>query len=383
MKRCVVVHSGSRDSYQVALALMEKGYLSALVTDDYRLRKNRPEVLAPKVVTSWTALFLALAHRFLKHGYINKLKDDALSAKALSVANRKKAEVVLAYSYYSSAVFQSHKGRKVLFQLHPHPKSVRRILLDEIALNPKGRVSLEQEHELLLSENEFGKLSTEAFAADTVITASSFTKHTLVENGISESRIRVVPYGVDLSSFRSSADGKHGSEFHILFVGSWNQRKGLSYLVSAVAKLREEYPVVLHVCGRGITDRSLVTDILSGGVEFHSNISHSELTALYRACDVFVFPSLCEGFGHVILEAMSSGLPVITTKNTAGADTIEHGKEGFLVPIRDVDLLVEYLELLCKDRQLCREIGMNARIKAEQFTYEKFRERIIAVIDEE
>jgi glycosyltransferase involved in cell wall biosynthesis len=122
---------------------------------------------------------------------------------------------------------------------------------------------------------------------------------------------------------------------------------------------------------------------LSGGVEFHSNISHSELTALYRACDVFVFPSLCEGFGHVILEAMSSGLPVITTKNTAGADTIEHGKEGFLVPIRDVDLLVEYLELLCKDRQLCREIGMNARIKAEQFTYEKFRERIIAVIDEE
>jgi glycosyltransferase involved in cell wall biosynthesis len=383
MKRCIVVHSGNRDAYQVALALVEKGYLAALVTDDFFLRKKTPKALKSKVVTSWTALFLSLVQRFLKHGQINKLKDDALSSKALRTAKRYKADTVLAYSYYSSIVFSSYTGRKVLFQLHPHPVSVRRILMEEVRLNPKSKISLEQEHELLLSDNEFYKLSNEAIAADLVIAASSFTKQTLEENGIPGSRIRVVPYGVDLGSFRGSPDAKSGSVFHILFVGSWNQRKGLSYLVSAVAKLREKYSVVLHICGRGITDRSLVTDILSEGVEFHSNVSHDELTALYRNSNVFVFPSLCEGFGHVILEAMSSGLPVITTRNTAGADTIEHGKEGFLVPIRDVNALEEWLEVLCKNRPLCSQMGINARLKAEQFTYKKFREGIISVIDEQ
>ena len=71
------------------------------------------------------------------------------------------------------------------------------------------------------------------------------------------------------------------------------------------------------------------------------NVSREELVLELQRADVFVFPSLVESFALVLLEAMSVGLPVITTSNTAGPDIMREGIDGFVGPIRDVDFLVE------------------------------------------
>jgi glycosyltransferase involved in cell wall biosynthesis len=103
---------------------------------------------------------------------------------------------------------------------------------------------------------------------------------------------------------------------------------------------------------------------------------HAEVLAEMAAHDVFVFPSLFEGFGLVLLEAMAMGLPIITTAHTAGPDLIDEGVEGFIVPIRSAEAIAEKLELLRSDRALSEEIGKKARARAALFTWERYEARL-------
>ena len=91
--------------------------------------------------------------------------------------------------------------------------------------------------------------------------------------------------------------------------------------------------------------------------------------------DVFVFPSLFEGFALVILEAMAAGLPVITTPNTAGPDLIEDGKEGLIVPAGDVKALQTAMESLLNDPERAQAMGRAAHEKAKEYTWERYGER--------
>jgi glycosyltransferase involved in cell wall biosynthesis len=104
-----------------------------------------------------------------------------------------------------------------------------------------------------------------------------------------------------------------------------------------------------------------------------------ELREIYRQADVFVFPTLVEGMGIVVLEAMASGLPVITTPNGPG-DIVRDGVDGFLVPPRDVDAIVERLERLRADPQLRQEMARNARIRAQEFTWDAYRKKTVVAL---
>jgi glycosyltransferase involved in cell wall biosynthesis len=84
-----------------------------------------------------------------------------------------------------------------------------------------------------------------------------------------------------------------------------------------------------------------------------------------------VLPSLIEGFGHVILEAMSSGLPVICTTNTAGPDLFLSHNEGFIIPIRDSDAIVASLDQLLTDKSKLKSMGRSAAATARIFTWER------------
>ena len=94
---------------------------------------------------------------------------------------------------------------------------------------------------------------------------------------------------------------------------------------------------------------------------------------------MFVFPSLLEGMGLVVLEAMASGLPVITTPNGPG-DLVRDGVDGFVVPIRDVDAIVEKLEYLRAHPEDRLRMGQNARERAKEFTWEQYRATTAAFV---
>ena len=98
------------------------------------------------------------------------------------------------------------------------------------------------------------------------------------------------------------------------------------------------------------------------------------------AHDVFVFPSLFEGFGLVLLEALAMGLPVITTAHTAGPDLIHEGVEGFIVPIRDSAAIAACLELLHCDRARLAEMSRQARCRAREFSWASYEDTLAACV---
>jgi glycosyltransferase involved in cell wall biosynthesis len=96
--------------------------------------------------------------------------------------------------------------------------------------------------------------------------------------------------------------------------------------------------------------------------------------------DVFVFPSLFEGFGLVLLEAMAMGLPIITTPHTAGPDLITDGIEGFIVPIRSADAIAGRLDLLRRNPDLRTDMGERARRRAAEFTWEQYGDSLATCV---
>jgi glycosyltransferase involved in cell wall biosynthesis len=288
---------------------------------------------------------------------------------------------LLSYSYYGYAAFQSfgvNRWPKVLMQVHPHPTSVRKILYSELECSEFGTDSLLGEQELSSDQNRFEMLATEAHLADHCIVASNFTKLTLIENGVPEQRIHRVPYGVDISAHK--VRDERNSTFRVVFVGQMVQRKGLEYLLKAWSKLQLPN-AELVLAGRGRVDTKLLAAFQSNFV-YMSDLSDRKLEELYDCSDVFCMPSLVEGFGLVYLEALACGLPVIATPNTGAADIVREGREGFIVPIRDVEALAEKLEWAYQNRSALAEMRIAARTLAAQYSWARFRQGIKMAIEE-
>lgn len=385
-KKYILVHSGARDQYKVAEYLYKNDKLAYFVTDDIFLRKNYKNLIPSNLISiSIKALIFRVLEKLFPSLKFNKLKDGYLSKKAGNLSLRKHLPI-FSYSYYGKEAFKkTDQHPKILFQLHPHPLSVKKILEHEININPLSKNSLSQEIELKYTLDEFLELTEESRLADFFIVASSFTKKTLIENGINENKIEVVPYGVDITkytprkSFRKINKGDHIS---LLFVGSFNQRKGLSYLLQAVSELQaENINLSLTLCGRGIMDLEIIDKYNLLDFKYFINIPQQGLVRIMNESDVFVFPSLCEGFGLVILEAMATGLPVITTDRTSGVDFIENGIEGYIIEAQNVEMIKTTIMKFVNNPLIIKEMGLNAINKSKQFTWDLFGERLINSIE--
>lgn len=121
-------------------------------------------------------------------------------------------------------------------------------------------------------------------------------------------------------------------------------------------------------------DRELVD------VRWIPTCTHAGILAEMAAHDVFVFPSLFEGFGLVLLEALAMGLPVITTAHTAGPDFIQEGVQGFIVPIRDSAAIAEKLECLHREPERLAEMSRQARLRAREYSWDSYEQTLAACV---
>ena len=407
--RAVVVHGGARDNYQVALALAQHNLLEVLVTDLFwpsdrpwaqRLASYLPTGLramlagrsSPGLPSARVRNSLAPGFKTLLLDRIRSLSfdvrrrairsaDASLGRKAGRIAARSGAGL-LAYSYFAYDAFRADPRPGILFQVHPHPLTIRRILTEELAAHPDCAGSLLQEWELALPEEDFAHLVEEPRLAARYLCASSFTRGSLIENGAPASAIRVIPYGVDPVRFHPDPSRRSPSNarLQLLFVGRINQRKGIKYLVEALRLLRSDQ-VHLTICGRVIDGLDLFKPFASQ-IDVRPSVSATDLVAAYQAADLFVFPSVAEGFGQVLLESLASGLPILSTTHTAAPDLIAPGVEGFVIDPRRPDLLAERIDWAATHRAELAEMGRNARLRAEHFTWQRFRSGIAEAVGE-
>ena len=403
-----MAHSGPRDAYQVAAALAEIGSLDSLVTDLYwpadhgwarkiegllrsdaarRALRMRSEKILPSNQVKQCAVsgVYALLLRKMRVPFGWKQwamrRGDAQIGETAGRLAARNGSALLSYSYYGYWAFGAAPPEipRILFQLHPHPLSVRRILKRELERFPECAASLLKEWELAVPEEDFDRLANEARMAGHWIVASSFTRATLVENGLPAEKIHMAPYGTDLDRFagRPAAAYRTTGPLTLLFVGSINQRKGIRYLLNALDLLKGR-DVRLLICGRVVDDLSIFRNY-ADRVEIRPSVTSPELAAAYHAADLFVLPSLAEGFGHVLLEAMASGLPVLSTTHTAAPDLVEPGREGFVVQPGSAELLAERIGWALAHRRQLVEMGRAGREKAEEFTWDRFRQRVAQI----
>ena len=167
----------------------------------------------------------------------------------------------------------------------------------------------------------------------------------------------VIPYAADTRRFRPDPAKHHGASCTFLFAGGITQRKGIKYLLEAWRRVRRP-GWRLQLLGPLPAERGPLLPYLDE-VECLGRIAHAEVPARMAAADVFVFPSLFEGSAVVTYEALACGLPSIVTAEAGSV--VRDGREGVIVPIRDVDALAVAMERLGKDPGLRECLAASAR----------------------
>ena len=157
----------------------------------------------------------------------------------------------------------------------------------------------------------------------------------------------------------------------LLFVGQWNERKGIRYLVEALAQIAAEVPDVHLICaGTLCAAGSVLQDFpaeIRGCVTVYPRVTREELIQLHSQADIFVFPTLFEGCSLALLEAMASALPIVTTPVGAAPDILQNPTNALLVPIRSSALLANAIHELIYDHKMRGTLGTNARAAAEAY----------------
>jgi glycosyltransferase involved in cell wall biosynthesis len=216
--------------------------------------------------------------------------------------------------------------------------------------------------------------------ADKIFVASSFTANTLKDYPHKLPPVEIIPYGfppVFKNPVKHRKNGLAGP-LKLLFVGSLTQRKGIANLFAALKGFNRHISLTL-VGSKPV----LPCAALEQGLANHRwipGLAHDEVLTLMRNSDVLVFPSLFEGFGLVITEAMSQGTPVITTERTAGPDLIEHGKNGWLVEAGSVLALQQMFDYLLLNPSAINDAGTQAQDTARRRPWEVYGQELSASI---
>ena len=215
-------------------------------------------------------------------------------------------------------------------------------------------------------------------AADAVNVISSFAYRTFIERGHPASRLILTPLGVDVAEVTGVARlPRRTGPLRVLFLGTVSLQKGVHYLLQAAHSFDRSALTVSLLGGASADGHELLRRFARAG-EWKGRVPRGELRAVLSAHDVLVLPSVQDGFGAVICEAMAAGLPVIATANTGAPDVIRDGIDGFIVPARSIDALREALEVLVSDRERCVAMGeAAARGIATQRSWDRFADDML------
>ncbi len=205
--------------------------------------------------------------------------------------------------------------------------------------------------------------------ADYIVVPSRHARKTFLDRGFAPERLLLLPYGVDLESFRD--EGKPDQTFRVIYAGSLTIRKGPQYLLEAFSRMQPKGAELVLV-GPLDPDFKKVLSRFEGSFRYVGAVPKIALKELYSISSVFVLPSLADSYSLATLEAMACGLPVIVSENTGAADALEHGKEGFVVPIRDAGAIQGYLELLRNNEDLRKEMGSRASVRAREMNWNQY-----------
>lgn len=363
MKVVQTVH-GKFHHFDLARQLHRHGMLEVIFTG-YPRWKLKDEDLPPDKIKTfpWIRTFLMAKWRY---GFVNPWLDRELNWLAgetldAHVASRlPECDVFVGISgsgLKTSRTVKRHGGRYICDRGSTHIRFVERLLREEF---DRWRQPFPE-----FDPRAVAKEEREYAAADIITVPSGFCAQSFVEMGVPAGKLRKIPYGVELGRFRKITDPP-ADRFEVLFVGQVSFRKGVPYLLEAFQRLKHPRKR-LRVAGAMHDEmKAFLHERRFDEVEWLGPVPQPQLVPIMSSSHVMVLPSIEDGLGLVLGQAMACGCPVICSRNTGGEDLLEDGREGFVVPIRDPRSITARLEELAQDQSLQNRMGEAAQRRVKQ-----------------
>lgn len=349
------------------------------------LRRELPSFLRKKTITfpykelccqlscrlrlKWLTQFESSFFSFYKVSqYIDK--------KASTVLKKHSSEIDAVYCFENEAVntfiVAKALGKVCIYDLPiGYWRYLHQLLGAENEQNSQWVVTIDG---LRDSEAKLKKKDKELELADYIFVASSFTQKSLSLFPGKLAPIYVIPYGFPPVNDDRTYPSFGKRKIQLLYVGSLTQRKGISYMFDALKGLEDDYE--LTVVGGGNLDEC---PILKESLQHHRyipSLPHDKILELMSKSDIFLFPSLFEGFGLVITEAMSQGTPVITTDRTCGPDIITDGEDGWIIEAANSNAIRNLLVKLKSNKDDIIRAGINARETARKRPWDIYQDEM-------
>jgi glycosyltransferase involved in cell wall biosynthesis len=232
-------------------------------------------------------------------------------------------------------------------------------------------------NDMQFSEAMTSRMKREYDLADQIVVHSRFSKKTFIDNGVESEKITACSLGLEIRN--RDLNKQTSDDLQVLFVGRVEVLKGLHFLLDAIKQVGNG--VKLHVVGHIYENAKSIVSGKASNVEYYGQLAGDSLKAMYEQADVLVFPSLYDGFGMVILEAMSFGLPVIASRNSAGPDIVKDFETGFLVDPFNADQIAQRLSWMRNHPDETRGIGLRAKQQLKQtYSFENYKNRILKIV---
>lgn len=205
--------------------------------------------------------------------------------------------------------------------------------------------------------------------ADAIVVPSCVCRDSFLQHGVEPERVHVIPYGVRLERFHPDGAPPAGPDatFEVLFVGSLSLRKGIPYLLKAFAALPHPNKRLRVIGSLDPAFAALLATLPQENVEFLGPLPQPSLVAYMSQSHVMVLPSVEEGLALVQGQALACGCPVIASTATGSEDLFTDGVEGFIVPIRSVEAIVDRLQRFVDDPTLRDRMSAAALERVKSF----------------
>jgi len=385
----IVIQIGARMHYAVPALLAKSKYLVSFYTDihanHFILRLIK--FLIPKKF-QFKSLKNLLARKLPIELNKKNVKDQFLSSLIFFKDMKMRTKIL-----FRRVIKDNFSGATAIYT---------NFINDDIELIRKGKeIGLEIIHEVIITPNS-GLLMLEEYnlypniepnnhtleevkkgmdldlikwkLSDKILVPSKMVLEDLLKLGVDPKKVFLVPYGINEDWFKYKAKPKKG---RVLFVGLVGLRKGVHYLAEAariIANKGYDYEIV--VVGEKLVDTNI--DLFKGP-KYIGHVPRSEIIKQYLSSDLFVLPTIVEGFPAVHLEAMACGLPVVTTKNCGSA--VDDNKDGLIIPLRDPIALADAIIKIVENRDLRDKMSVAAKHKASKYTWVQYKKRLLEAID--
>lgn len=262
--------------------------------------------------------------------------------------------------FLETARWVKERGAKcVVCQMDPSSVEVDLVKLEEQKWRGWAKAPL------LVPEEYFTWRKTEWALADIVMVNSAWTRDALVKLGVPFDKIAIIPLAYEVENLSEDPPPirSESEPLRVLFLGQANLRKGIPYLLEAAAQLRGE-PVQIDIVGPiGISDRHVVS--APPNVRFHGAAPRSLTREFYEMADIFVLPTISDGFALTQLEAMSHGLPVIVTPNCG--EVVRDGIDGLIIPPANATALANAIRTVLEDPERHQAMREEALKNVQRF----------------